>query len=212
MKFKKDLKVASVIISIAFLCNTTLYSYPVLRVPVGQSDTYRRIGEEQKDYLIGKASSIILEKYKNRESFLGYYFNAFIIFQKYFPVYKEIDFRALIVKKLREFPSITLGNEQIILPLISEIERLFESDFELTNKYPVPVAVDWIVTKDCGLNCPICLNSALRGKELSTEEAKSLINFLYEGGCRSLTLTGGGIRLKDLICWNLLAMLKRKKA
>ena len=56
LKFKKgyNLKIISVIISMVFLCNTSLYSYPdskdSLRVPVGIKDTYKRITEYIKTY------------------------------------------------------------------------------------------------------------------------------------------------------------------
>ena len=61
MKFNKgyNLKIVTVLLSIVFLCNTSLYSYPVskdsLRPSVGEDETYRRM---QRLYNVGEVSAV----------------------------------------------------------------------------------------------------------------------------------------------------------
>jgi MoaA/NifB/PqqE/SkfB family radical SAM enzyme len=67
----------------------------------------------------------------------------------------------------------------------------------MTTSFQVPVVVPiralWDVTYGCNFRCEFCYSSSGRrtGEELSTPEAKALIDKLHEGGILFLTLLGG---------------------
>lgn len=54
-----------------------------------------------------------------------------------------------------------------------------------------PVIVSWEITKACNLNCSHCASQVMEGRELDTEEALDLIDYMHKCGVFILSFSGG---------------------
>lgn len=54
-----------------------------------------------------------------------------------------------------------------------------------------PVIVSWEITKACNLNCSHCASQVMEGRELDTDEALDLIDYMHKCGVFILSFSGG---------------------
>jgi radical SAM protein with 4Fe4S-binding SPASM domain len=57
--------------------------------------------------------------------------------------------------------------------------------------FSFPVIVSWEITKACNLNCSHCASQVMEGRELATDEALDLIDYMHNCGVFILSFSGG---------------------
>ena len=73
-------------------------------------------------------------------------------------------------------------------------------------KKKIPIAVTWAITNTCNLQCRYCGRWKTNSDELSTQEAKIIIEQLAHAGCMRISFLGGEPLLRKDIrtacsCW-----------
>jgi radical SAM protein with 4Fe4S-binding SPASM domain len=91
----------------------------------------------------------------------------------------------------------------IVLRYLSNFQRLgfISAPVEIRSPEPPParkkvvfsspVIVSWEITKACNLNCSHCASQVMEGRELDTDEALDLIDYMHKCGVFILSFSGG---------------------
>ncbi len=83
----------------------------------------------------------------------------------------------------------------ISLPLVIKAPKPPRSEKKVV--FSSPVIVSWEITKACNLRCSHCASMVSEGRELDTDEALDLIDFMHEQGVFILSFSGGEPFLRD---------------